>query len=129
MTFLFRLFLLLVISLVFAWNFVASVFAAGHLVETRYCWPIVRDANGVIVRSAAVYREFRKIYPCPTTGLTYGPCAGWAANHDRPLACGGCDHLANLSWMRDDAKKLHDSYERKIYGKYPNTNCTAPPLR
>ena len=122
MTFMIRFFILLVLILAFALNIVTSAFASGHLSETRYCWPIVRDANGVIVRSTAVYREFRKLYPCPTTGLTYGPCAGWAANHTVPLICNGCDSVVNLSWVPVILKAGPgslpiDRWEQKVYCK------------
>lgn len=133
MSFIVRLFLVLALICAFAWNIVTSVMASGHLVETRYSFPIVRDANGVIVRSTAVTREFQKIHPCPSTGLTYGPCAGWQKQHVLPLACGGKDMVSNMMWAPLEIKTCKewyclDRFERKIYGKYPNTNCTAPPL-
>ena len=134
MTFLTRLILLLAFIMGFAFNAITSAFAAGHLTETRYCMPIVRDASGVIVRSTAVTREFQKIHPCPSTGLTYGPCPGWQRQHDIPLACGGCDRVSNMTWAPIEIKTCRewyclDQFERRIYGKYPNTNCTAPPLK
>lgn len=104
---------------------------AGHLDETRYCLPIVRDANGVIVRSTAVQKAFQKIHPCPSTGLTFGPCPGWQRNHVIPLACGGCDAVSNMDWMPVEIKTCkdwfcRDRFERNIYGIYKETNCTAP---
>ena len=133
MSFLFRVFILLVIFLMFALNIMTSARASGHLIETRYCWPIVRDANGTIVRSTAVTREFQKIHPCPVTGLTYGPCPRWQKQHVIPLACAGCDSVNNMMWAPVEIKTCTewyclDRFERKIYGKYENTNCTAPPL-
>lgn len=134
MNFFIRVLLLLVLFLAFAWNIVTSAMAAGHLIETRYCWPIVRDANGVIVRSASVTREFQKQHPCPVTGLTYGVCPGWQKNHIIPLACGGCDHVNNMMWTPVEIKTCTawyciDRFERLIYGKYENTNCKAPPIK
>ena len=101
-----------------------SVFAQA-LTETRYCGPPRRDAAGVIIRRADVIAAYKWIHPCPSTGL-YGPgaCKGWALNHDKPLACGGCDSVSNLSYMRADAKAIVDSYERKINAAklpYPDT--------
>ena len=105
--------------------------AAGHtpivilnaninpLDEIRYCGPPKRDAKGTIIRRADVLAAFRKLHPCPSTGLTKGACPGWAMNHDRSLACGGCDAVWNLSWMPADIKSCAgphcvDRYERYI---------------
>ena len=93
--------------------------------DPLYCGPPKRDANGTIMRSAAVIREYRSIHPCPSTGLLTGACPGWALNHTRPLACGGCDSVANLTWMRNDAKKIVDGYERKIFALTPPIPDTA----
>lgn len=100
-----------------------AVFAAPEpwqLQETRYCGTPDRDANGAIKRSTAVLRAFQKIHPCPSTGKTTGACPGWALNHVIPLACGGCDSVANLDWMPNEIKSCaepwcRDRYERKIY--------------
>jgi hypothetical protein len=103
--------------------------ADTHMEETRYCGQPVRDADGRIVRAYAVYTAFRSVHPCPSSGLTNGPCFGWQVNHVIPLACGGCDAVSNMEWMRNDVKKLHDGYERKLYGlNIPDTaNCSSPP--
>ena len=96
------------------------LFAQSPLVETRYCGAPKRDANGTIIRRADVIYAYRKAHPCPSTGkLGMGTCSGWALNHNMPLACGGCDAVSNLSWMRLDAKKIVDSYERKIGASTP----------
>lgn len=99
---------------------------AGPLDETRYCGPPARNADGSIRRRADVLAAFQRIHPCPSTGLTTGPCPGWAKNHDRSLACGGCDSVSNLSWLPLDIKACvgpHcvDRFERKI-------NALDPPL-
>ena len=96
------------------------------LLETRYGGAPKRDANGRIIRRAAVIAAYKKIHPCPSTGL-YGPgaCPGWALNHDKPLACGGRDAVSNLSYMRNDAKKIVDSYERQINALNPPIEDTA----
>lgn len=98
--------------------------AAATLNDPRFCGSPVRDANGDIMRSAAVLRAFQKIHPCPATGLPTGACPGWAKDHIVPLACGGCDHIGNLQWLPDDQKSVagahaKDRFERKIY--YPMT--------
>lgn len=107
---------------------------SSPLEETRYCYPIVRDSSGSIYRSSKVRTTFQVIHPCPVTGLSYGACPGWQVNHVIPLACGGCDTVSNMDWMPVEIKTCtawycRDKFERKIYGKYIGTNCTAPPLK
>jgi hypothetical protein len=95
------------------------------LTELRYCGPPARNADGSIKRSSAVLRAFQKIHPCPSTLLRTGACPGWAKNHSLPLACGGCDAVWNLVWMRGDAKEITDSYEREITTPVPGINPEA----
>lgn len=96
------------------------------LTETRYCGAPRRDANGVIIRRADVIYAYRKIHPCPATSkLGMGACPDWALNHNISLACGGCDSVSNLSFMRSDAKKIVDGYERKINASTPPQPDTA----
>ncbi|MEY8688313.1 MAG: hypothetical protein AB9M53_00355 [Leptothrix sp. (in: b-proteobacteria)] len=99
--------------------------ALSPLTEYRYCGAPVRLKDGSIRRRADVLAAFQLLHPCPSTGLTTGACPGWAKNHDRSLACGGCDAVSNLSWIPTDVKACAgphcvDRYERKI-------NATAPP--
>lgn len=89
---------------------------AGPLDETRCCVTPARNADGAIKRSSSVVAAFKRIWPCPSTHLPAGPCPGYKINHAIPLACGGKDEVSNLIWMRDDAKKIQDSYERIIFG-------------
>ncbi len=107
-------------------NSLLSQLPADKLTETRYCGPPVRDANGLIVRSSSVITAYKKIHVCPSTGL-YGnlPCPGWALNHPIPLACGGCDAVSNLMYMRNDVKKEVDKYERSISALNPPIDDTA----
>ena len=105
------------------WSCVAM---AGPLTETRYCGAPARNADGSIKRSAAVLAAFQRIHPCPSTGKMVGACPGWARNHNLPLACGGCDSVANLSWLPNDIKSCAgahcvDRFERKI-------NALTPPI-
>jgi hypothetical protein len=97
-----------------------------RLKDYRMCGVVVRDTNGNIKRSSAVLTAYKKIHPCPSTGLTTGACPGWALNHSIPLACGGCDAVYNLTWTPDQIKSCADSwcidrYERKI-------NASTPPV-
>lgn len=80
-----------------------------------------RDAKGVIKRDAKVIREYRKLYPCPSTGLYTGACPGWSLDHPKPISCGGVDAVWNMTWMDNRIKTCSadfckDRYERKIYG-------------
>ena len=96
------------------------------LIETRYGGAPKRDANGRIVRRSAVITAYKNLYPCPSTGMYgLGACPGWSLNHDKPLACGGRDAVSNLSYMRNDAKKIVDSYEREINALNPPIDDTA----
>jgi len=107
-----------------AWYILAAVLAfvstresdAGPLDETRCCITPLRNADGSIYRRSAVAAAYKRIWPCPSTHEKYGPCPGWSVNHAVPLACGGKDEVSNMLWMRNDAKKIQDSYERIIFG-------------
>ncbi len=85
-------------------------------IDPRFCGFVPRDADGRIKRSKAAIMAFRRQWPCPATGKKTGACPGWALNHSVPLDCGGCDVSQNLEWMRNDVKRVHDTYERKVYG-------------
>lgn len=88
------------------------------LEEQRYCGPPRRNAAGDIARRADVLAAFRKAHPCPATGLATGACSGWAIDHVIPLACGGCDAVANLQWLPNRLKSTStgkDRFERLIY--------------
>lgn len=94
------------------------------LKETRYCAEQpARDAGGKIARRADVLREFKRLYPCPSTGRSTGPCPGWNIDHTIPLACGGCDSIPNLSWLPVEIKRCagqfcKDRWERRVYCSY-----------
>ena len=109
--------LLIVIGVIL---FAAVEAFGGPLDETRYCGPPKRDAEGAILRSYLVLKEFQALHPCPSTGLPTGACPGWSKNHIIPLACGGCDAVSNLQWLPVDVKACAgphciDRFERKIY--------------
>jgi len=95
------------------------------LIEYRYSGAPVRNADGSIKRSSSVIAAYRKVHPCPSTGLRTGACPNWALNHVVPLACGGYDAVSNLVWMRLDAKKIVDGYERKMSAATPPYPDTA----
>ena len=110
-----------------------SVFADLAVIESRYCGPPIRDSKGQIVRRTDVLTAFQKAHPCPVNGATAGACPGWAKDHVIPLACGGCDAVYNLQWLRNDLKispNGKDGYELKIYaGPVPNTICKTPVIK
>lgn len=87
--------------------------------DYRYCGPPKRNSVGTIVRDSKVTYYYRKIHRCPSTGSYTGACPNYAMNHVVPLACGGCDAVYNLTWMRNDIKKLQDGVERHIYAIEP----------
>lgn len=97
--------------------------APDPLKELRYCETTPkRTKEGRILRRADVLYAFRKLYPCPATGQTQGPCPGWAINHTIPLAVGGCDAVYNLDWMPTAIKSCanpvcRDRWEREVYKK------------
>jgi hypothetical protein len=87
--------------------------------DARICGAPVRDADGRIHRSSTVLRAFQIIHPCPSTGSRTGACPGWAIDHVLPLACGGCDSIENLQWLKNSIKscpgaECKDRWERKI---------------
>jgi hypothetical protein len=69
-------------------------------------------------RSPEVRRQFQHLYPCPSTGKTYGPCRGFVVDHVNPLACGGPDATENMAWQTNAAAKMKDAWE---------LNCTGHP--
>lgn len=80
--------------------------------DSRVCE--VRQARGFAAKA-----EFRKIHPCPATGLTSGACPGWQVDHVIPLASCGCDIVENLQWLKNEVKTCagtlcKDRWERKI---------------
>lgn len=90
------------------------------LTEYRYCGPPARTEDGRIKRSREVLRAYKKLHPCPATGLSAGACPGWSINHTIPLASGGCDAVYNLDWMPNAIKscarpECRDRWERTYY--------------
>jgi hypothetical protein len=109
---------LVVLSLL--WGSLATAQTLDPYKDIRYCGSPVRLADGSIKRSSSVLNAFRKVHPCPSTGLTTGACPGWAMDHVIPLACGGCDAVYNLQWLPEaikntSAKYSKDRWERLIY--------------
>lgn len=98
--------------------------ALDPLTEYRHCGPPERNADGTIKRRRDVLRAYKKLYPCPATGLSTGVCPGWSINHVIPLASGGCDAVYNLDWMPDAIKscarpECRDRWERTYFTDPP----------
>ena len=102
----------------------------GPLDETLYCGPPERLADGTIKRRADVIKAFKRIHPCPVTGLATGPCAGWQVDHVLPLSVCGCDSVSNMTWLPVAIKTCasstgfpcKDQWERKVY------KCPGEPI-
>lgn len=108
----------------------AYALSTYDLEEYRYTTKVLRNADGTINRQPIVIKAFRKIHPCPSTGLTTGACSGWAINHVIPLACGGRDAVSNMQWLPNNIKSCKDIYcidrfERKINALIPPIPDTA----
>lgn len=96
------------------------VLALAQGIDPRMCGVVRRDDARRVVRNTAVVREFRQLYPCPSTGRSAGACPGWAVDHVIPLVCGGCDSVANLQWLPLAIKSASgtlpkDRWERRVY--------------
>jgi len=62
-------------------------------------------------RNPANVREFRSLFPCPSTLEETGPCPGWVVDHKIPLACGGVDDYSNMQWQKKAEAKAKDKVE------------------
>lgn len=111
--------------IIFLISFSAQAVECTPYADCRYQGAPIRNADGTIHRDSKVISAYKKLHPCPSTGLHTGACPGWALNHNCSLACGCVDAVWNLSYMRDDVKKIIDSYERKINASTPPQPDTA----
>lgn len=114
--------LILVVVICFLFGISPAAFAEipQQWIDAKYCGPPERNASGEIIRSSTAIKYFKQQNPCPSTGLTFGPCpyfdindpfARYEIDHPRPLARGGCDHPTNLQWLKKSIKSC------------PGTNC------
>jgi len=62
-------------------------------------------------RSSAAKSEFKRENPCPATGHSGGPCAGYVIDHVKPLSRGGSDVPSNMQGQTKDAAKAKDKWE------------------
>lgn len=99
---------------------VCLLISQGVLADTRYCGAPLRNTDGSIHRSTKVKYDFQHTWPCPATNNVDGACPGWSIDHVIPLACGGCDSVENMQWLKNSIKSCagkdcKDRWERKIY--------------
>jgi len=72
---------------------------------TRSYYPVTRDKNGRIIRSAATKHDFRK-----QTGYPKGR-KGYVIDHIIPLKKGGCDCPENMQWQTIEEAREKDKWE------------------
>lgn len=72
----------------------------------NYAQGAQRNSHGKIARSQHAKNDFKKSYPCPSTGKSSGACPGYVIDHVEPLKRGGADAPSNMQWQtKEDAKK------------------------
>jgi hypothetical protein len=69
-------------------------------------------AHASVHRSHAAVAEFKRMSPCPSTGLRRGACAGYVVDHVVPLCAGGPDAASNMQWQTVADAKVKDRAER-----------------
>lgn len=52
-----------------------------------------------VLRSPAEVSAFRRLNPCPPTGLARGACPGYHVDHIIALCAGGLDAVVNMQWL------------------------------
>lgn len=108
-----------IILLLAAKNAYAEV--PAQWVDAKCCvMEIKRDADGSISRSSTAIKYFKQQNPCPSTGLTFGPCPGYSVDHIHPLAKCGFDHPTNMQWLKNTIKscagtECKDRWELNAY--------------
>ncbi|WP_198033126.1 HNH endonuclease [Methylosinus sp. PW1] len=65
-------------------------------------------------RSGRAREAFRRANPCPSTGLTTGPCPDYVIDHDEPLCAGGEDAPGNMRWQEEAEAAEKDGLERAV---------------
>lgn len=104
-------------SLIFLWAALAQNaswpdWAHEHSrTSSERCQSCERDDQGCIARSRRARAAFRRNNPCPATGESKGPCAGYVIDRIKPLACGGEDEPGNMQWQTRAAAKAKDRWE------------------
>ena len=78
--------------------------------------PVPAPEDGLPVgpaRPSSAKENFRKAYPCPSTGRSSGSCPGYEVEHMNPPACGGADSPGNMQWVQASAARKKGAPECK----------------
>lgn len=75
-----------------------------------------------IPRSQAEVRAFRAANPCPSTGRTRGPCAGYAVDHADPICAGGPDRRENLQWLTIEEHRMKTRSDLRMCALHRKSN-------
>lgn len=75
---------------------------------------VKRDTDGRISRNPSIIAKFKKLNPCPATGLIAKKCPGYVVDHIVPLCGCGADAQANLQWQNKADSLIKDRWERKL---------------
>jgi hypothetical protein len=79
--------------------------------RSTYAAGVRRDSHGRIERSTGAKDEFRRRYPCPSTGSSRGACPGYVIDHVQALKHGGADAPENMQWQTKADAKAKDRWE------------------
>jgi hypothetical protein len=55
---------------------------------------------------------FKLANPCPATGQTQGPCAGYVVDRVIPIVCGGDEDPSNMQWQTLAEAREKDRWEK-----------------
>jgi hypothetical protein len=91
--------------------FISLLFIIPSTYAGDYCASCAHDSRGHIKRSSTARGEFKRIHPCPSTGLSKGACPGYVIDHIQPLKRGGADKPDNMQWQTVEAAKEKDKWE------------------
>jgi hypothetical protein len=87
-----------------------SATTSSHSPSNAAPW-VHRDSHGKIARDPRQLNAFKKQYPCPGTGKTYGSCPDYVVDHVISLKHGGADSPSNMQWQTAAAAKEKDKWE------------------
>lgn len=93
-------------------------------------------AHATTPRGDKAPADFRKLAPCPGTGLTTGACDGWVMDHICPLECNCPDSPTNLQWQSKSEALAKDRWEgqcwrynRSLMNPLPPALMLQPPMK
>jgi hypothetical protein len=83
----------------------------AHTRSAASCQACARDTSAGSPGAIQLGGPFRSYNPCPATGATTGPCAGYVIDHIQALKHGGADSPDNMQWQTREAAKAKDRVE------------------